>query len=98
MKLSELASILALEVLPESDADVDIHSVASPRTALPGTLVFAEDEAALAAGFASGASAVLTRSALASGTTPSKPLVLARHPKLAFARAARLLHAPSPYT
>jgi UDP-3-O-[3-hydroxymyristoyl] glucosamine N-acyltransferase len=99
MKLSELATALAVELRSGPHAAVDIHNVASARTAQPGTLVFAEDEATLAAMLASQASAILTRPALAGDdAAPTRPLLLTRHPKLAFARAARLLRSPLPCT
>ncbi len=98
MKLSELATALAAELRLGAHADADLHSVASARSAGRGALVFAEDETALAAALASHAFAVITRPALAADTAPVKPLLLTRHPKLAFARAAKLLRPPLPCT
>ncbi|ACO33296.1 MULTISPECIES: UDP-3-O-(3-hydroxymyristoyl)glucosamine N-acyltransferase [Acidobacterium] len=100
MKLSELALALEAELRPASHADLEVHAVASPRTAIAGKgmLVFAEDEASLQAALASQAAAILTRPTLAGDAIPARPLLLMRHPKLAFARAARLLQPPPPYT
>jgi UDP-3-O-[3-hydroxymyristoyl] glucosamine N-acyltransferase len=98
MKLSELAVALAVELRPGSHQDVDIHAVASVRTAQAGTLVFAGDEATLTAALASHASAVLTRPALAGDSAAALPLLITRNPKLDFARAARLLQPRLPCT
>jgi UDP-3-O-[3-hydroxymyristoyl] glucosamine N-acyltransferase len=96
MRLPELAAALSAElVLPEGLSDfsaIDITGVAAPAHAGRRELVFAESESALAIAGASGAGAIISSHTLA-GESGNKPMLLAGHPKLAFARAAELLHA-----
>lgn len=62
-------------------------------------VVFAEDAASLALALASQAGAVLTTPALAASASGApKPLLPVERPRLAFARAARLLQRPLPVT
>jgi UDP-3-O-[3-hydroxymyristoyl] glucosamine N-acyltransferase len=72
---------------------VEVESVAGIASARPGDLVFAEDEAALNQALVSGATAVIAGEFADPGRA-SKPLLIVFHPKLAFARAARLLCPP----
>jgi UDP-3-O-[3-hydroxymyristoyl] glucosamine N-acyltransferase len=65
--------------------------VASLASATKDDLVFVEDEKYLAQALRSGAGAVIAGEFVAS-ISSSKPLLITDHPKLAFARAARLLH------
>lgn len=94
MRLPELAAQLGAElVLPAGAGDasaIEIGSVAAHSHAVERELVFAENEAAVAAAYASRAGAVITSRELA-GDRGSKPVLLVSHPKLAFARAAELL-------
>jgi UDP-3-O-[3-hydroxymyristoyl] glucosamine N-acyltransferase len=94
MRLSDLAAQLDAElVLPAGAGDgstIEIEGVAAPSNAGESQLVFAESESALAVAHASYAGAIVTSAQLA-GTGPGKPMLLVRHPKLAFARAAGLL-------
>jgi UDP-3-O-[3-hydroxymyristoyl] glucosamine N-acyltransferase len=95
MRLSELAAQLGAELRhaePDSPA-IDVTGVASPSPASASSLVFAENEAALHDALASRAAAVLVGRQLGERHTihPEKPLLLVAQPKLAFARAARLL-------
>jgi UDP-3-O-[3-hydroxymyristoyl] glucosamine N-acyltransferase len=94
MRLPELAAQLGAElVLPAGAGDapaIEIGAVGAPLHAVEWQLVFAENETALAAAYASGAGAVITSRELA-GDRGSKPVLLVSHPKLAFARAAELL-------
>src|SRR5580692_8647891 len=92
--LSQLAEQLGAEVdrLP---LDVMIHGVSSIPGAREGCLVFAEDEASLAAAVASGAAAVLVGRSMACDGA-DKPLLRAGQPRLAFAHAAALLRPPQP--
>jgi UDP-3-O-[3-hydroxymyristoyl] glucosamine N-acyltransferase len=76
------------------DPAVQVHGVASIRSAGSGDLVFVEDEKNLRAAFASPAAAVIVAE-FAANQNNSKPLLIARQPKLAFARAAALLAAGS---
>jgi UDP-3-O-[3-hydroxymyristoyl] glucosamine N-acyltransferase len=77
------------------DGGLEIEGVASIASAKAGDLVFAEDEPALGQALACGATAVITGE-FAAGRQSKKPLLLAASPKLAFARAARLLCPPPP--
>ena len=89
--LAALAQKLAARLV--GDGGVDVENVASIASARAGDLVFAEDEAALAKAMECGATAVIAGEFVATGRTP-KPLLIAPSPKLAFARAARLLCPP----
>jgi UDP-3-O-[3-hydroxymyristoyl] glucosamine N-acyltransferase len=71
-------------------ADVEITGIAAPSSAGPAQLVFAENEAALAAVKGSIAAACITSRDLAA-QLQDRPVLVAPHPKLAFARAAKLL-------
>lgn len=86
--LRDLARVLSLEV--HGDSSIEVGSVASPPSAGPSDLVFATDGNSLSAALASRAAAVIAASP-ANGA--AKPILVARDPKLAFARAASLLHA-----
>ena len=88
--LSELAALLGLED-PGDGGETQLHAVAGSRSAGPETLVFAEDADALSAALASRAGAVVTTPALAAQVAGQKPVILAKQPRLQFARAARLL-------
>lgn len=72
------------------DASAQLTGVASISNARPGDLVFVDDEKHLAAAFQSGAGAVIAGE-FAAKIIDSKPRLIVPHPKLAFARAARLL-------
>jgi UDP-3-O-[3-hydroxymyristoyl] glucosamine N-acyltransferase len=94
MRLSELAKELGAELqLPPDIRDasaIEIGSVGASLHAVASVLVFAENEAALAAAHASGAGAIVTSRKLP-GEVSAKPMLLAGNPKLTFARAAELL-------
>jgi UDP-3-O-[3-hydroxymyristoyl] glucosamine N-acyltransferase len=95
MRLSELAAQLGAE-LRHAEPDwpaINICGVAAPSLADATSLVFAENEAALHDALASRAAAVLVTPQLAGdhASKAGKPLLLVAQPKLAFARAARLL-------
>ena len=79
------------------DGALEVSGVASIGSAKSGDLVFAEEEAALAPAMASGATAVIAGTFGGAGKA-SKPLLIAKSPKLAFARAARLLCPPPSYS
>jgi UDP-3-O-[3-hydroxymyristoyl] glucosamine N-acyltransferase len=96
MKLSELAQALGAELRP-AEIDSDIRGVAAIPTATPESIVFAEDAAALSAGLASHAAAVIVAPNLAPASA-DRPLLIAAQPRLAFARAARLLQTREPLT
>ena len=73
------------------DANVEVSGVSSIASASPGDIVFLEGEKGLAAALQSGASAVIAGSFAETAKT-SKTLLIVPHPRLAFARAAELLH------
>jgi UDP-3-O-[3-hydroxymyristoyl] glucosamine N-acyltransferase len=98
--LRELARLLGAELHGDASgpspggerADREIAAVASIGNAAPDTLVFAEDAASFAAAAASPAAAILVSSQVAAAQHPdSKPILLCAQPRLAFARAAKLL-------
>jgi UDP-3-O-[3-hydroxymyristoyl] glucosamine N-acyltransferase len=85
--LHEIAE--ALEARLQGDGTVQISSVASIASASARDLVFVDDEKYLAAALQSKAGAVITGE-FAVGST-AKPVLICKHPKLAFARAADFL-------
>ena len=72
------------------DGRITISRVSSVASSSAGDLVFVEDEKKLSAALNSAAAAVIVGS-FAEGGSPSKALLIASHPKLAFARAAAFL-------
>jgi UDP-3-O-[3-hydroxymyristoyl] glucosamine N-acyltransferase len=92
--LSELAEQLGAQ-LDGAQVDHVITRVSSIAGAGPGCLVFAEEETSFAAALASGASAVLIGQQMATAGA-NKPVLRIPQPRLAFARAARLLRDPQP--
>jgi UDP-3-O-[3-hydroxymyristoyl] glucosamine N-acyltransferase len=76
------------------DGAVEVSGIASIPDATPADLVFVEDEKHLHSALESRAAAVIAGK-FATGQDRSKPLLVAQHPKLAFARAARLLYSAS---
>ena len=92
--LQALAEFTAARLI--GDGDGEISAVASIENAQPGDLVFVQDEKHLAEALASGASAVIAGE-FAAAASPGKPLLIAAHPRLAFARAATLLYPPTIY-
>lgn len=86
--LKSIADALGAQVA--GDGSVEIRAVASISSAVPGDLVFVEDEKHLDAALASQASAVIAAK-FALPRAAERSLLIADHPKLAFARAARLL-------
>ncbi len=89
--LAAVAQKISAELV--GDGRIEVENVASIGSAGSGDLVFAEDEAALAKALECAATAVIAGE-FASGRNAGKPLLIARVPKLAFARAARLLCPP----
>jgi UDP-3-O-[3-hydroxymyristoyl] glucosamine N-acyltransferase len=74
------------------DGGVEIIGVASIASAAAGHLVFVGDEKYLAQALNSRAGAVIAGEFATAAN--GKPLLITKHPKLAFARAARLLQEP----
>src|SRR5256885_16543310 len=89
--VSEIAKSIGAKLLGEST--VEISGIASLQSAAAGHLVFVDDKANLATALNSAAGAVLAGEFAAASKT-KKTLLIVRDPKLAFARAARLLHPP----
>ena len=94
MKLSVIAAALAAEL---RGPDPEIGGVASTASANPASLLFAEDAHSLAAALASSAAALIVSPKLAPASC-DKSLLVAAQPRLAFARAARLLQPAQPET
>jgi UDP-3-O-[3-hydroxymyristoyl] glucosamine N-acyltransferase len=86
-RLQDIAEAVSARLT--GDGSVEVSGVASIASASPADLVFVEDEKHLSQALKSRAGAVIAGefAAAASG----KPLLICRHPKLCFARAARLL-------
>jgi UDP-3-O-[3-hydroxymyristoyl] glucosamine N-acyltransferase len=81
----------AVGARPIGDSRIEVCAVASIESATPQDLVFVEDEKHLAAALASRAGAVIAGE-FAIAKAGTRPLLVSDHPKLAFARAARLFH------
>jgi UDP-3-O-[3-hydroxymyristoyl] glucosamine N-acyltransferase len=77
------------------DPNIEITSVSSISSARPGDLIFVDDPRHLPAAFASPASAIIAgefaKPTTNEASAPLKPLIIARQPRLAFARAAIFL-------
>jgi UDP-3-O-[3-hydroxymyristoyl] glucosamine N-acyltransferase len=71
------------------DGHAEVGAVASMESATAQDLVFVEDEKHLAAALGSGAGAIIAGE-FAASMMGTRPLIVSDHPKLAFARAARL--------
>lgn len=92
MKLSAIAHELGAEARSHGN-NPEITGVSSAPAATPESLLFAEDALSLRLALASQAGAVIVSDKLAD-YAKGKPLLVARQPRLAFARAARLLRPP----
>jgi len=92
--LRDLAEKLGCHLL--GDASITVSTVSSLQSAKSGALVFAEDAQHLATAFASAAAAVIVGDFAAANVaaSASKPLLISTQPRLAFARAAKLLRDP----
>ena len=90
MKLSEIAKRIGGSVV---GADVEVGSVASIESATARDVVFVDNEKHLAAALGSKAAAVIAAEFADTGQRPAphKSLVIARQPRLAFAKASELL-------
>jgi UDP-3-O-[3-hydroxymyristoyl] glucosamine N-acyltransferase len=90
-RLRSLAEIAkAIEATLVGDGAVKVGRVASIASAEPGDLVFVDDPKHLDSALQSPASAVIA-GAFAPAHDCKRPLLINNHPKLAFARAARVL-------
>jgi UDP-3-O-[3-hydroxymyristoyl] glucosamine N-acyltransferase len=78
------------------DGAVEVSGIASIASAEAGDLIFVEDMRHLSSALESRAAAVIAgefaRAEFAGSQASPKPLLIAKHPKLAFARAAQLLN------
>jgi len=86
--LKEIAELVQVRLL--GDGDIQIKNIASIQSAKAGDLVFVEDEKNLPKALQSQATAVIAGD-FAAQSDNSKPLLISDQPRLAFARAARLL-------
>jgi len=86
--VKEVAEFVQARVL--GDETVQLTGIASVQSAVPGDLIFVDDEKNLHLALESRASAVIAGE-FAAGKMNSKPLLLVTQPRLSFARAARLL-------
>jgi len=84
----ELAELIDACVM--GDGGLEVSGVASLQSAAVGDLIFAEEEKNFALASQSLASAVIAGE-FAAGSSSSKPVLICAQPRLAFARAARLL-------
>jgi UDP-3-O-[3-hydroxymyristoyl] glucosamine N-acyltransferase len=87
--LQQIADAVEARLL--GDPRVTVSGVASILSASPDDLVFVEDEKHLPAAFESKAGAVIAGT-FAASVNSTRPILISDHPKLAFARAARLLN------
>jgi UDP-3-O-[3-hydroxymyristoyl] glucosamine N-acyltransferase len=98
MKRSLLSVAQELRAHLVGDGAVEVSGIASVALASSADLVFVEDEKSLLPALESPAAAVIVaefpKVELLKGKASSKPLLIAKNPRLAFARAARLLYSP----
>jgi len=91
--LKEVAIRAGARVQPEAAEKVEVHSLASIASARSGCLIFVDEEKHLDAALRSGASAVIAGE-FAEGRSDEMPMLIAKHPRLAFVRAGTLLVHP----
>src|SRR6267143_6389302 len=89
--LRDLAEKLGCRLL--GDSSITVTSVSSLQSATSGSLVFVEDARHFDAALRSSAAAVIAGD-FAAGNKASKPILISPQPRLAFARAAKLLRDP----
>jgi len=92
--LQTLAEFTATRLI--GDGSIEVAGVASIAQARPGDLTFVQEAQHLAQAMASEASVVIAGE-FAVSCAGRKPLLIAAHPRLAFARAAALLHPRKTY-
>ena len=88
LSLQQIADAIGARLI--GDGRIEVSAVASIDSAKSRDLVFVEDEKYLAAALQSSAGAVIAGD-FAASSSHSRSLLISDHPKLAFARAARLL-------
>ena len=86
--IQEIADLTGARVV--GDSKREISGIAQVSNATAEDLVFVEDERLLPSALNSSAGAIIAGE-FAAGASSAKPLLIVRHPKLAFARAANLL-------
>jgi UDP-3-O-[3-hydroxymyristoyl] glucosamine N-acyltransferase len=86
--VKEVAEFVQARVV--GDETVQLTGISSVQAAVSGNLIFVDDEKNLRRALDSRASAVIVGD-FGAGEISSKPLLLAAHPRLAFARTAQLL-------
>jgi UDP-3-O-[3-hydroxymyristoyl] glucosamine N-acyltransferase len=86
--LQQIADAVGVRLI--GDGRVEVSGVASIESASKDDLVFVEDEKHLSAAFRSQAGAVIAGE-FAAFVAGDRPLLISDHPKLSFARAARVL-------
>jgi len=86
--LQEIANALGARLI--GDGQVEVSSVASLESATRGDLIFVDDEKHLSAALRSNAGGVIAGQ-FAAPLPAGRTLLISDHPKLAFARAARIL-------
>ena len=89
--LQQIAEVLGARLI--GDGRVEVSGVASLASASKDDLVFVEDEKHLNAALQSQAGAVIAGE-FAASVKGDRPLLISDHPKLSFARAARVLRDP----
>ena len=87
--IQQIADAVGARLL--GDPRVAVSGVASIQSASADDLVFVDDEQYLSSALQSQAGAVIAGS-FAASVNNTRPILISDHPKLAFARAARLLH------
>jgi UDP-3-O-[3-hydroxymyristoyl] glucosamine N-acyltransferase len=96
MKQSLLSVAQSLQAHLVGDGAVEVSGIASIALATSTDLVFVEDEKSLLPALESPAAAVIVsefpKAESSKRKAASKPLLIVKNPRLAFARAARLLH------
>lgn len=91
--LQQIAEAMGARLV--GDGSVEVSGVASIQSATPDDVVFVEDEKHLPVAFESRAGAVIAGE-FATFLSFDRPLLISDHPKLAFARTARLLREGPP--
>lgn len=89
--LQQIADAVGARVV--NDGRVELTGVASIAAASPHDLIFVDDRKHFAAALESGAGAIIAGE-FAVALPCDRPLLISDHPKLAFARAARMLGGP----
>ena len=96
MRRSLLSVAQSVQVHLVGDGAVEVSGIASIALATSADLVFVEDEKSLLAALQSPAAAVIVgefpKAGVSDSSAASKPLLIAKNPRLAFARVARLLY------